>query len=117
MLNDDICTKNAIRERKSVSKHYCSASLWTSSGLLQETSADIAEWLKLLGDAKVPFENTLEALKHLQEPWIGGYAGTHGEWERQVVEALQLESLGRFIFAMLLSYIREKIKSEISRSL
>jgi hypothetical protein len=46
-----------------------------------------------------------------------GREGTDGEWERHVFEALQLEVLGRFIFSMLLSYIRKKVKRDPSGAL
>ena len=43
--------------------------------------------------------------------------GADGKWERQVLEALQMGTLGRFIFAMLLLYVREKVMREPSSAL
>jgi hypothetical protein len=97
---------------------YCAASLWTSSDLVQETEAkDIARWLVLREDERACVVKAFGDLKHLQEPWMQGREGTDGKWERQVLEALQLGTLGRFIFAMLLSYIREKVIREPSSAL
>ena len=101
-----------------VCERYCAASLWTSSGLVQEAQAEkIARWLVLREDEPARVAETFADLKHLQEPWMQGREGTDGKWERQVREALQLEKLGGFIFAMLLSYIREKVVKEPSRAL
>jgi hypothetical protein len=101
-----------------VCERYCAALLWTSSGLVQEAQAEeIARWLVLRENEPVRVAETFADLKHLQDPWMQGREGTDGKWERQVREALQLEKLGRFIFAMLLSYIREKVAKEPSRAL
>jgi hypothetical protein len=101
-----------------VCERYCAALLWTRSGLVQEPQAeDIARWLVLREDEPALVAKTLEDLKHLQEPWMQGREGTDGEWERHVFEALQLEVLGRFIFSMLLSYIRKKVKRDPSGAL
>jgi hypothetical protein len=101
-----------------VCERYCAASLWTSSGLVQETQAEkIAGWLLLREEEPASVVKAFEDLKHLQEPWMQGREGTDGKWERQVLEALQLGTLGRFIFAMLLLYVREKVMREPSRAL
>jgi hypothetical protein len=101
-----------------VCERYCAASLWTSSGLVQEAQAEeIAGWLVLREDEPARVAKTFEDLKHLQEPWMQGREGTDGKWERQVLEDLQLGTLGRFIFAMLLLYVREKVIGEPSSAL
>jgi hypothetical protein len=101
-----------------VCERYCAASLWTSSGLVQEAQAEeIAGWLVLREDEPARVAKTFEDLKHLQEPWMQGREGTDGKWERQVLEDLQQGTLGRFIFAMLLQYVREKVMREPSRAL
>ena len=101
-----------------VCERYCAASLWTSSGLVQEAQAEkIAGWLVLREDEPARVVKAFEDLKHLQEPWMQGREGTDGKWERQVLEALQLGTLGRFIFAMLLLYVREKVIREPSSAL
>jgi hypothetical protein len=101
-----------------VCERYCAASLWTSSGLVQEAQAEkIADWLSLREDERARVVKAFEDLKPLQEPWMQGREGTDGKWERQVLEALQLGTLGRFIFAMLLLYVREKVIGEPSRAL
>ena len=107
-----------------VCERYCAASLWISSNLVQEryitnsTFLPIASrWLVLREDERARVAQTLEDLKHLQEPWMQGREGTDGKWERQVLEALQLGTLGRFIFAMLLQYVRAKVMREPSSAL
>jgi hypothetical protein len=101
-----------------VCERYCAASLWTSSGLVQETQAEkIAGWLLLREEEPASVVKAFEDLKHLQEPWMQGREGTDGKWERQVLEALQMGTLGRFIFAMLLQYVREKVMREPSSAL
>jgi hypothetical protein len=101
-----------------VYERYCVALLWTRSGLVQETQIeDIASWLVLREDETARVVKTLEDLKHLQEPWNKGREGTDFKWERQVLEAVQLGTLGRFIFAMLLQYVREKVMREPSSAL
>ena len=93
---------------------YCAASLWNSSGLHQEEKSreKIARRLGLRNDGPARVEKAFEELLHLQNPWMQGREGTDGDWE-----ALQLEALGRFIFSMLLSYIRKKVKREPSGEL
>jgi hypothetical protein len=99
---------------------YCAASLWNSSGLLSEEKSreKIARRLGLRENEDAAcVGKAFEELQHLQEPWMQEREGTDGEGERQVFEALQLETLGKFIFSMLLSYIRKKVKREPSGTL
>lgn len=73
---------NALSSKVDACAHYCSASPWTSSGLLQETSAEeIAAWLQLRGDELVHAAKTIEDFKHLQEAWIEVYEGKDGRSE------------------------------------
>jgi hypothetical protein len=113
-----ILDQKAGSTKTDVCERYCAASLWTSSGLLQETGAEkIDTWMLLQGDEPAHVAKALKDLQHLKTPWMTGCEGTDGEWERQVFEALQQEVLGRFIFAILLSYIREKVMREPSSAL
>jgi hypothetical protein len=113
-----ILDQKAGSTKTDVCERYCAASLWTSSGLLQETGAEkIDIWMLLQGDEPAHVAKALKDLQHLKNPWMTGCEGTDGEWERQVFEALQQEVLGRFIFAILLSYIREKVMREPSSAL
>jgi hypothetical protein len=101
-----------------VCEHYYAASLWTGSGLLQDTSAEkIATWLRLNKEDSVLVQDTYAALKHLQEPCLRGVAGVNGEWETQICKMLQFEALGPFVFGILLSHIRDKTKAEPSSAL
>jgi hypothetical protein len=96
-----------------VCEHYCSASIWTSSGLLPVIRPDaIINWLQLEREEGVRVSKSYKELTSLQGPWIEleGAEGKDGEWERQVCEVLQMETLGRFVFAILLAYIREKVQ-------
>ena len=107
------------RMKMDVCECYCAASLWNSSGLLPEPKSreKIARRLGLRKDEPARVGKAFEELLHLQKPWMQGREGTDGEWERHVFEALQLEVLGRFIFSMLLSYIRKKVKRDPSGAL
>ena len=101
-----------------VCERYYAASLWTGSGLLQDTSAEkLATWLQLNKEDSVLVQDTCAALMHLQEPWLRGVAGANGEWEKQVFEMLKFEAFGPFVFGILLSHIRDKIKMEPSSAL
>jgi hypothetical protein len=86
--------------------------------LLQDTSAEkLATWLQLNKEDSVLVQNTCAALMHLQEPWLQGVAGANGEWEAEVLQMLQIEALGPFVFGILLSRIRDKTKKEPSSAL
>ena len=89
---------------------YCSTQLWSNSGLIQ--GLDMCEWLNNL--RKKERDNATKAfgaLTTLQEPWFERCGRKDGMWEHKVKEALERETLtGRFIFGMLLSYIRRSIE-------
>jgi len=94
--------EEASRTQNEACERYCAASLWANSGLFQETSAEkIAAWLQLRSVESERVATDCQALKHLREPWVRGGLKNSGEWEKQVFEMLQYETLGRFIFAML----------------
>jgi hypothetical protein len=77
-----------------VCERYYAALLWTASGLLPDTSAEkLATWLQLKKEDSVLVQDTCAALMHLREPWLRGGAGANGEWEKQVFEMLQFETL------------------------
>jgi hypothetical protein len=114
----DILEKASSTSTEHACEHYYAASLWTASGLLQDTSAEkIATWLQLNKEDSVFVQGTYAALKHLQEPWLRGDAGANGEWETQVFEMLQFEALGPFVFGILLSHIRDTTEAEPSSAL
>jgi hypothetical protein len=114
----EILDQEDSSSKTDVCERYCATSLWTSSGFVQEGQAEkIAGWLVLREDEPARVVKAFEDLMHLQEPWMQGREGTDGKWERQVLEALQLGTLGRFIFAMLLLYVREKVMREPSSAL
>jgi hypothetical protein len=99
-----------VPEVGSSSLFNCSTQLWSNSGLIQEL--DMREWLNNLkklerDDATKAFT----ALTTLQEQWFQGCGRKDRMWELKVKEALERETLtGRFIFGMLLSYIRLSIE-------
>jgi hypothetical protein len=114
----DFLEKASSTTTERACENYCAASLWTASGLLQDASAEkIATWLLLNKEDSVLVQDTYAALKHLQEPWLQGVTGANGEWEAQVLEMLQFEALGPFVFGILLSRIRDKRKKEPSSAL
>jgi hypothetical protein len=114
----DMLEKASSTTAEHVCERYYAASLWTGSGLLQDTSAEkLATWLRLNKEDSVLVQDTCAALKHLQEPWLRGVAGANGEWEKQVFEMLKFEAFGPFVFGILLSHIRDKMKMEPSSAL
>jgi len=50
-----------------------------------------------------------QALRALDDPWFEGYGTKGGVWEKKVVGALRTKTLGRFVFGMLLSYIKNQV--------
>ena len=101
-------------EKVAVCELYCAASLWRGSDLLQKTHDDkIADWLGLRKDESARAAESLHALTRLRPPWI---EGADGEWESQVCDTLELESLGRFAFGMLLSDVRDKMRHDPGRA-
>jgi serine/threonine protein kinase len=100
-----------VPEVGSSSLIHCSTQLWSNSGLIQEL--DMLEWLNNLREhERDDATNAFTALATLQEPWFEGCGRKDGMWERKVKESLERKTVtGRFIFGMLLSYIRRSIES------
>ena len=80
---------------------YCVERLWSDAGLIQAPEIEGSE-----------FEEAAEkfrALRSLNGPWFEGCRAKSGVWEKEVVGALRTRTLGRFVFGMLLSYIKNQV--------
>ena len=97
---------NSVSADASLSEKYCGAWLWITSGLMTEVrETELVKWLQK-DEASKQMLGDMVALKQFGAPWITAMHAR--EREKQILDALRTETLGRFIFAILLSFIRGK---------
>ena len=88
------------------------ASFWQGSGLISETL------LLQKSNAVMDHDELLcKSLFNLAEPWFDNQCSQNeesvrSEWARQVCCALRLKIVGRFLFSVVLRYVREQIQTQ-----
>jgi len=95
------------------------ALLWERSGLIPNSlsQAALSEVLAEYGDNAVIRSNELyKGLCDLSEPWFQGHVLKDEKWAKEVCSALRLKIMGRFIFAIVLKYIREQFQRDVVRA-
>jgi len=81
---------------------YICAKLWECSDLMP--GAYIQELQASLFSQEAAYE--AHDLWHLESPWFAGQAShTHSLWSQEVFEAMQLKTLGRMLFPVILQHI------------